>query len=407
MPVTDNSTANADGLANHLETTLTAGKDFSLPALDLESPAFDFPVEAGNTLYSEVSKLTESDLTTRELHGTGLFDGLMVALSNHLEKEYSSNRLTGKEYAEVYVQLTTTALGSAVSYLLGRDQAYWQAQLAQKQARAAEVAVVTARMQSEQARAELVVARSKVDLVAIEYALSKIKLANEDIQYALGEAQLAGVNATTQAQLYQNANTLPAQLASIQKQTAIADYQLTYLMPKELDKATKAIELTTSQISHTTAQKDQVLYQTASVLVAQTNNLAADTATKNYQVASVLPAQVAGINADTAGKVYSNQYLLPANLTSVLENNEANRAKTLDTRTDGTVVKGMIGKQNALYDQQIASYKRADEAKVAKMFLDTWITQKSMDEGLVAPTSLTDSNINTVMSKIRTNLALT
>lgn len=401
MSVNGISTANADGLANTLATTLTAGKDFSLPVLSLDNPAFAWPATVGNPIYAAVAKLTEADLTTRVISGTGMFDGLMVAMSNHIQQEYQAGRISGSEYAQAYVQMSTAVLGSAVNYLLAKDQAYWQAQLVQKQAQAAEIAVVGARVSLEVARADLAIARAKTDLVAVEYAVSKIRLANEDVQYALGLAQLAGVQ-------YTNANLLPAQLAGVLKTTQIADYQLTFVLPKEVEKSQKAIELTAGQISHVVAQKDQVLYQTATLLPSQNSNTIADTNTKLFQISTVMPASVAGINADTAGKLYSNTYLLPANLEGIKENNESNRSKTMDTRSDGvTVIKGQVGKQNALYDQQIGSYKRADEAKVAKMLLDTWITQKSMDEGLVPPTSLTDSNINTVMTKLRTNLLLT
>lgn len=401
MSVDGLSTSNADGLANTLETTLTAGKDFSLPVLNLDDPAFAWPETVGNPIYTAVTKLTEADLTTRVISGTGMFDGLMVAMSNHIQQEYQAGRISGSEYAQAYVQMSTAVLGSAVNYLLAKDQAYWQAQLVQKQAQAAEIAVIGARVSLEVARADLAIARAKTDLVAVEYAVSKIRLANEDVQYALGLAQLAGVE-------YTNANLLPAQLAGVLKTTQIADYQLTYVLPKEVEKSQKAIELTAGQISQVVAQKDQVLYQTATLLPSQNSNTIADTNTKLFQISTVMPASVAGINADTAGKLYSNSYLLPANLEGIKENNESNRSKTMDTRSDGvTVIKGQVGKQNALYDQQIGSYKRADEAKVAKMLLDTWITQKSMDEGLVPPTSLTDSNINTVMGKLRTNLLLT
>lgn len=401
MSVDGNSTANADGLANHLEETLTAGKDFSLPVLDLADPAFAWPETAGNPIYAAVAKLTEADLTTRTISGTGMFDGLMVAMSNHIQQEYQAGRISGSEYAQAYVQMTTAVLGSAVNYLLAKDQAYWQAQLVQKQAQAAEIAVVGARVALEVTRADLAIARAKTDLVAVEYAVSKIKLANEDAQYALGLAQLAGVE-------YTNANMLPAQLAGALKATEIADYQLTFVLPKEVEKSQKAIELTAGQLSQVVAQKDQVLYQTATLLPNQNSNVIADTNTKLFQLSTVLPASVAGINADTSGKVYSNTFLLPANLEALNEGNEGKRAQTLDTRRDGiTPIAGLMGKQKDLYDQQIGSYKRADESKVAKMLLDTWITQKSMDEGLAAPASLTDSNINTVMTKVRTNLQLT
>lgn len=90
----------------------------------------------------------------------------------------------------------------------------------------------------------------------------------------------------------------------------------------------------------------------------------------------------------------------------VREQIEAARAQTLDTRTDGTTVVGSIGKQKALYTQQIDSYKKDAEYKVGKMYLDGWITQKTIDEGLTAPSQLTNAQIDSILTKLRANLNL-
>ena len=70
-------------------------------------------------------------------------------------------------------------------------------------------------------------------------------------------------------------------------------------------------------------------------------------------------------------------------------------------------VAGAIGKQKDLYTQQITSYLRDSELKAAKIFSDAWITQKTLDEGLTAPTNFTNATVDIVMSKIRTNNSLT
>ena len=399
-PVNKDSTANADGLANVLITNLIAGKEFTLPAIDYNDPIFTYTPDAADPLYGEITRLTELDLTSRNVSGSGVFDGLMAALNAHLTVEFRAGRITGAQYSEAYIQLTSNAMSQAVNFLLAKDQAYWQAQLAQKQTRAAEIAAVTARIGLLTARTQLGIAQIEAGQAEVDYAIKKIKLSNEDIQYAIGEAQLA-------AQTYQNQNTLPAQLAGMLVPNETADYNLTYLLPKELDKANKAIEQSSAQISQIVAQKDQVLYQTANNLPAQDAGIRAETAMKDYQLTALLPAQFAGLTADNVAKDYTNQFILPANLATILENNEGNRAKTMDTRSDGTTpVAGMMGKQNELYDQQISSYKRSDEAKVAKMYLDSWITQKSMDEGLTPPSSLTDSNINAVLQSLRTSIGM-
>lgn len=91
----------------------------------------------------------------------------------------------------------------------------------------------------------------------------------------------------------------------------------------------------------------------------------------------------------------------------IIEQTEVQRAQTMETRLDGTTpVNGAIGKQKALYTQQIASYIRDSELKAAKIFADAWITQKTLDEGLVAPTNFTNATVDIVLTKIRTNNSL-
>ncbi len=400
MSIDGTSNDNADILANTLFGTLTAGNDFSLPAINLSGPEFTTPSETGNALYADITKLTEADLTDRNVNGSGLFDGLMQAMKAHIQVEYEKGRITGEEYAKVYIAAIQSALGSSVQYLLATDQAYWQAVMAQKQAQAAEVGVITARLQNETAKANLASARLQTQSEAAKYALAKIQLSTSDIQYSLLQAQVA------QAE-YQNASILPAQLAQLQKETERLNYELVNMMPKELTRIDKQIEQASAQISMTAAQKDQVLYQTSALMPAQLLGIQAETDVKEYQATTLLPAQVSGYTADTTGKIFTNDFLLPAQLVSLNEQTEGHRAKTSETRMDGvTPIAGAIGKQKALHQQQIDSYKRDAEAKIGKMLLDTWITQKSLDEGLAPPTSLTDANINTVMGHLRTNLGL-
>jgi len=392
------SHCNADILANNLFTTLTADSSFTLPAVDFTTPAFQYATDAPASVGTQLS---EADLTQRLVNGTGMFDGLMEALNGHLRVEYEKGRITGQEYATAYVSMTQTALGSAVQYLLQKDNAYWQAQLIQMQTRTAEVALVTARIQAEIAKAEFVKSQLETKTVATNYALSKMQLATEDAKYCGIEAQNAQIT-------YQNDFLLPAQFAQTTKQNEKLDFEVAFLLPKELLKADKGIELITSQISTATAQRDQILYQTASILPAQKLGYEADTAVKDYQIEFLMPAQTAGHTLDNLAKTYTNDLLLPEQLVSLKEQNEGHRAKTMDTRMDGiTPIAGALGMQKDLHAQQIISYKRDAETKVGKMLLDTWITQMSINEDTLPPTSLSNDRINTVVEKLYTNLDLT
>lgn len=85
----------------------------------------------------------------------------------------------------------------------------------------------------------------------------------------------------------------------------------------------------------------------------------------------------------------------------IKEQMESQLAQTLDVRTDSAAVSGLIKTQKDLYKQQIDSYKRDAETKVGKLLIDTWTTQKTVDEGLTAPTQVSNANLDTLITALR------
>jgi hypothetical protein len=90
----------------------------------------------------------------------------------------------------------------------------------------------------------------------------------------------------------------------------------------------------------------------------------------------------------------------------VRENRDAARAQVSDTRVSGAAVQGTIKRQRDLLEQQIASFKRSDEVKVAKLYSDWWITQKTIDETMSVPGQLSTANIGTVINSARSKVGL-
>ena len=207
----------------------------------------------------------------------------MESAHNHLKAEFKANRITGGEYTKAYIAMMESCMSNAVQFLLGRDQAYWAAAMAQIQA-------VTARVQLATSKAQFVLAKIQALSAKSEYALTKMKIATESETYC--------------AALFNASQMLPQQLKLLTEQT------------------------------------------------------------------------------------------------------EAQRAQTLDTRTDGAVVKGSVGKQKELYSQQITSYQRDAEVKASKLFTDAWITQKTIDEGLNPPNGFTNASIDTILTKLKSNNGL-
>jgi len=289
----------ADITANALLTSLIEGKNFDLPDVDLTDPQFQIP--NGDRFTDDVDKLTNEDLTTRVVDGSGVFDALMSGFSAHLKKEYEQNRITGEQYTKAYISAVGGALQTGASFLLGRDQAYWQAVLAQQQALMAEVQVVTARVTLETAKATFAEARIRALNAEAEFGLTKMKIASEDQQYCL-----------------------------LVKQTEAAELQIT---------ATE----------------------------------------------------------------FNNEHLLPLQKTMLEEQINVQRAQTSDTRSDGAVIVGSVGKQKDLYTQQITSYQRDAEVKAGKMFFDAWATRTTVDELTPIPASFSTNALNDVLRNIRAN----
>lgn len=137
--------------------------------------------------------------------------------------------------------------------------------------------------------------------------------------------------------------------------------------------------------------------------------------TAQYNLQSMLPQQLAKITAEKVGQEAQNstlQYtlsnILPQNVLNLKaqetlynEQMEQARAQTADARTDGLQVKGVMGKQKDLYTQQVTSYQRDSEVKAAKLFTDAWITQKTIDEGLLAPSGFQNASIDVILASLK------
>lgn len=269
--------------ANRLLEELTKGDDFTLPDIDMSGPEWDIPGGNDSPIFGAIDKISNESLTTREVGGSGTFDALMESAHNHLKAEFKANRITGGEYTKAYIAMMESCMSNAVQFLLGRDQAYWAAAMAQIQA-------VTARVQLATSKAQFVLAKIQALSAKSEYALTKMKIATESETYC--------------AALFNASQMLPQQLKLVTEQT------------------------------------------------------------------------------------------------------EAQRAQTLDTRSDGTTVTGSVGKQKELYSQQITSYQRDAEVKASKLFTDAWITQKTIDEGLNPPNGFTNASIDTILTKLKSNNGL-
>lgn len=70
-----------------------------------------------------MATLEVSNITTGTIDGTGTFDVLMKAVSLHLQREYSANRITGDVYAKAYIEIMNNTLAQATQYIVAAFQA--------------------------------------------------------------------------------------------------------------------------------------------------------------------------------------------------------------------------------------------------------------------------------------------
>lgn len=304
------ATNGGDVLASELMVALLTGEDVTIPVIDLDSTEFQIPGDTNSDAYSVLSKLSNADLTTGSVTGTGTFDKLMVGVAAQLKGEFDNNRITGAEYTKAYIGITQSALSIAAQFLLGKDSAYWQAVQAQALAVTARLQLQTAKIQNAAVKFEAMTAKAN-------YALSKLKLSSLDVEFATGT------------------------------------YNLENVLPKQ---------------------------------------------------AALLDEQLAGAIKDTETKTYTLDELMPVQKLNLQEQAEAQRAQTMDTRSNGvTAVTGSIGKQNALYAQQIVSYQKDSQLKAGKIFSDIWTVQKTVDESPDVPDAFGYETINDVMQTIITS----
>lgn len=441
---------NSSALANSLFTALTTG--ITIPASpDFSDPKYDFTPDTTSDLYSDIVGATIAEVTEGEgtLEGTGAFDVFMTAMDKHLEREFKGNRLTGTQYAEAYVQIANGVMGQAVGFVLQKDQARWGAVTAQMQARIAEIQATEALIGLEKTKIEAAQANFQLNLVAAQYALTKMSIAVEEAKHddattgvAMKEYELTyGMPAAVAIQHYERTAVMPSTVAMndiqvdriLPAQAAISEFQNRVMQPLEeelqiiqrdrilpvqadmaefqrdsmqpvelaqqqhiLNKRQPAEtelinEQTEVQRANTLDTRRDGLTPTGGVVLIQKRNLTVDADTKDYQLASVLPTQVT---------------LVGKQIVLTEEQGEKERAQTLDVRSDGATVIGQIGKQKDLYSQQIDSFIKDAQHKTAKMYLDGFITQKTLDEGLPAPNELTQTEINDVLAGVRSNNSL-
>lgn len=422
--------------------------------MSVDLDLFDEYLNGENSpLFRKPEDLTNKDLTERKVDGCGTFDALMASVHTHLFTEFQKNRITGSEYAKAYTAMTEAAMGNSVQFLLQKENAYWQAVNGQ-------MGALTARVQVDLAikdldikdkellikDKELLLMDKELDLKDAEIAIREQELILKTKELDLMEEQIKLAKEQMEAQRAQTMDTRSdgstpvAGLIKIQKDQGIAeisntDAQTTLIGAQKLsvdkdilvkdadivNKGKEALVLDAQKLligEQMEVQRAQTIdtRSDGSTPIAGTIKVEKDLKTQE-KLLSVAQTTLAGTQNTlvAAQKLEVDQnvinkgkeaLVLDEQRKLVKEQMESQLAQTLDVRTDSAAVSGLIKTQKDLYQQQIDSYKRDAETKIGKLLLDTWTTQKTVDEGLTAPTQVSNANLDTLISTLRTRNSL-
>lgn len=220
----------AESEASSLYGTLISGENFSIPSIDLSDPLLNLPSHLGasSPMYAAERKITVEDVTSGTVGGSGVFDKMMSSIKAHLAEQYEKARITGSEYTRAYIELTTAAMQTAITFLTAREKAYWDAQLAQ-------ITAITARVALQTTRVQLAQTIIDANTAKVNFALGKLKLSNESNTYCISQYNLDYI--------------LPGQYALTSVQTASAQYNLDQIMPAQKQLVTEQANVQRAQTS--------------------------------------------------------------------------------------------------------------------------------------------------------------
>ena len=131
-----------------------------------------------------ITPITNEDLTTKVVDGTGIFDELMTAANAHLDSQFKNERITGTQYAEVYLGQLQAVLANAVQFLIERDKTYLNNLLINAQIELANKQVELAEKQLEQADKQLELLEKQIELQQAQADLARQKIKTEIAQIA-------------------------------------------------------------------------------------------------------------------------------------------------------------------------------------------------------------------------------
>lgn len=342
------------------------------------------PVLDPISVTDSVSEPDVSQLTTKSLDGTGVFDVLMKTVKMHLLEEYENDRITGVQYSEVYLGAVGAVLQQSVTYLLNHQN-------------------------EKRVRAEIGLIRQQ----------TVTELANTDNDIPQG----LGFNGTEAVE-----GMVKAQLDKLAKDIELADNQIAVsAIEKDLMGQRVITELAQTGASLTQAQAAGLGFNTVTSIegviqstldreqmekdlieqklvteVGQTSD------TKPSALGVIDGTAITGVMKSVVDKAAAEKVLLAQKTITELAQSSDTVSITTDALNTGSTVAGTIGKQKVLFTAQSDGFARDAEQKLAKMMLETWAVDATVGDAEATHVNLLNaSNIGGVMAKAMNGIDVT
>lgn len=323
------------------------------------------PIEEIVIIQDTTPDIEVSDLTTKAMNGTGVFDVLMSAIQTRLDEQYSLERIKGTEYSKVYLGSMESAITQGIQFLLG---------------------------------SELLSAQK--DKILADIALTRSQILESVAKIALTQAQIEKI-------------TAEVILIGLQGEKLLVD---TALVQAQIRKIDVDIILTNAQVDKTiqdtaigVAQESKVLQDTL-IGVEQVKKLIADTALTTVQRDKTASEKLL-IDQNKSNAVIQGELLelqkgkITAETNLLGQKRSTESAQILDS-VDGNAVAGMVGKQKVLLTAQTDGFARKAEQDLSKILADTWSVRRTTDVATAEPTGIQNTDITQVLNKAKAGIGL-
>jgi len=277
-----------------------------------------------------MADISIAQVTTTNTEEGGVFDVLMRSIDAHLDKQYSSGRIKGSDYATVYLGALQTVLQQAIAFVLAEQ-------------------------------------KLEKELEALD---KQIELITQQVLTEAEQTRLVGKNADKVS--YEITNILPKQ-ASLLGQQLLTEVQQTRLVDGNADKIDYEV------VTLLPAQK-LILDQQRLTEVQQTRLVDANADAKEFEVSNLLPEQEDLLQSQD----------LEVKASTVRQDKVA--TEQISASQAATALKERLGlKQESVYQKQAEAFDKDAKYKVANSLLNVRVTGLTQDIAGIKNGTGTDS----------------